>query len=56
MVSAPEPVLLAVTVCVALVPTEAVTETEFGVTDSFAFAGGGDASALVLTPPTHPAN
>lgn len=56
MVSAPEPVLVAVTDCVALLPTEAVTETEFGVTESFAFAGEGEAPALVLTPPTQPAH
>ena len=56
MVSAPVPVLLAVTVCDALLPTEAVTETEFGVTESCADAGVGDGDAFVLTPPTQPAN
>jgi hypothetical protein len=56
MVSAPEPVLLAVTVCVALLPTDAVTETEFGVTESCPASGVGDEFAEVLMPPTHPAN
>jgi len=56
MVREPEPVLLAVTVCVALLPTDAVTETEFGVTESWALSGAGVALAEVLTPPTHPAN
>ena len=56
MVSAPVPVLLAVTVCEALLPTEAVTETELGVTESCADAGEGVADALVPTPPTQPAN
>ena len=56
MVSAPEPVLLAVTVCVALLPTDAVTETAFGVTESSPASGAGDEFAEVLMPPTHPAN
>jgi len=56
MVSAPVPVLLAVTVCEALLPTEAVTETELGVTESCADEGEGFADALVPTPPTQPAN
>jgi hypothetical protein len=56
MTSELEPVLLAVTDCEARLPTEAVTETEFGVTDSCAASGVGDAFAVVLIPPTHPAN
>jgi hypothetical protein len=56
MTSALVPVLLAVTDCEALLPTDAVTETEFGVTESFAASGDGDAFADVLTPPTQPAN
>lgn len=56
MTSAPEPVLLAMTDCVALLPTEAVTETELGVTESCAAPGVGDAFAVVLIPPTQPAN
>ena len=52
----PEPVLVAVTDCEALLPTEAVTETELGVTEIFAESGVGDAFADVLTPPAHPAN
>jgi hypothetical protein len=55
MVRSPVPVLLAVTVCEALLPTDAVTETELGVTESFADAAGG-VDALVLTPPTQPAD
>ena len=54
MVSDPEPVLLAVTVCEALLPTDAVTETELGVTESCADPGVVDAA--VPTPPRHPAN
>ena len=54
MVREPEPVFVAVTVCEALLPTDAVTETEFGVTESCADEGDGD--AFVLTPPTQPAN
>jgi hypothetical protein len=58
MTREPEPVLLATTDCEALLPTEAVTETELGVTESFAAESGddGDAFAVVDTPPTHPAN
>jgi hypothetical protein len=56
MTREPEPVLLATTDCVALLPTEAVTETELGVTESFAAESGDDAFAVVDTPPTHPAN
>jgi hypothetical protein len=56
MVRVPEPVLVAVTDCEALLPTEAVTETELGVTEICAVSGDGDAFADVLTPPAHPAN
>ena len=49
------PVLEAVTDWEALLPTEAVTETELGVTEICAVSGDGDALADVLTPPTHPA-
>lgn len=58
MTSEPEPVLLAVTDCEALLPTDAVTETVFGVTASCAESGVGDGDgfAEVLTPPTQPAN
>jgi hypothetical protein len=56
MVRAVVPVLVAVTDCEALLPTEAVTETEFGVTEICAFSGVGDAFADVLTPPAHPVN
>jgi len=56
MVREPEPVFVAVTDCEALLPTEAVTETESGETASCADADGGAGLAAVLTPPTHPAN
>jgi hypothetical protein len=49
------PVLVAVTDWEALPPTEAVTETELGVTEICAVSGDGGVLADVLTPPTHPA-
>jgi hypothetical protein len=58
MTSDAEPVLVAVTDCDALPPTAAVTETEFGVTESVALPASADGlgSAEVEMPPTQPDN
>jgi hypothetical protein len=54
MTSDAEPVLVAVTVCDAVPPTAAVTETVFGVTESVAAPASGEGLAEVEMPPMQP--